>query len=201
MEDLPKRYFIINKPYNMVSQFKSPDPVRLLGSLDFQFPEGTHAIGRLDNLSEGLLLLTTNKKVTKLLFEGDIRHKRTYLVRVKGIPTEETLARLRNGIPIRVKGNEHYTTLPAEVELLEKHPGIFSLPEAKKEWTPHSWLSIVLEEGKFHQVRKMVLAGGHRCKRLIRTAIENLSLGDLPPGGVREMEEKDFFEQLKIDKR
>jgi 23S rRNA pseudouridine2457 synthase len=66
---------------------------------------------------------------------------------------------------------------------------------------PHSWLSIVLTEGKFHQVRKMVLASGHRCKRLIRTAIEDLSLGDLPPGGVREMEEKDFFEQLKIDLR
>jgi 23S rRNA pseudouridine2457 synthase len=102
MEDLPKRYFVINKPYNMVSQFKSPDPVRLLGNLDFKFPEGTHAIGRLDNLSEGLLLLTTNKKVTKLLFEGAVPHKRTYLVRVRGIPTGEELTLLRKGIPILV---------------------------------------------------------------------------------------------------
>ena len=56
------RYFIINKPYNMVSQFVSPDDVQLLHQIDFDFPEGTHAIGRLDKNSEGLLLLTTNKK-------------------------------------------------------------------------------------------------------------------------------------------
>jgi 16S rRNA U516 pseudouridylate synthase RsuA-like enzyme len=69
MSTSPHRYFIINKPYNMVSQFISSHNVRLLGDLDFDFPEGTHAIGRLDNHSEGLLLLTTNKKVTRLLFD------------------------------------------------------------------------------------------------------------------------------------
>ncbi|WP_261387849.1 hypothetical protein [Chitinophaga pinensis] len=62
----------------MVSQFISPDKVRLLGDLDFDFPEGTHAVGRLDNNSEGLLLLTTNKKVTRLLFESEQPHKRAY---------------------------------------------------------------------------------------------------------------------------
>ena len=61
------RYFIVNKPYDMVSQFVSSHPVKLLGNLDFSFPEGIHAVGRLDNNSEGLLILTTNKKVTKLL--------------------------------------------------------------------------------------------------------------------------------------
>ena len=62
------RYFIINKPFNMVSQFVSTHDVRLLGHLDFDFPEGTHAVGRLDNNSEGLLILTTNKKVTGFCF-------------------------------------------------------------------------------------------------------------------------------------
>ena len=64
------RYFILNKPFNMVSQFVSTHDVQLLGNLDFDFPPGTHAIGRLDNDSEGLLILTTNKKVTRLLFFG-----------------------------------------------------------------------------------------------------------------------------------
>ncbi|HEV7620809.1 MAG TPA: pseudouridine synthase, partial [Flavisolibacter sp.] len=76
------RYFIVHKPLNMVSQFISKDDVGLLGDLDFKFPEGTHAIGRLDSNSEGLLILTTNKKVTKLLFQGEQPHKRTYLVEV-----------------------------------------------------------------------------------------------------------------------
>ena len=65
-----ERYFIIYKPVNMVSQFISTHQVKLLGDLNFDFPEGTHAIGRLDQHSEGLLLLTTNKKITKLLFQG-----------------------------------------------------------------------------------------------------------------------------------
>jgi 23S rRNA pseudouridine2457 synthase len=64
------RYFILNKPYNMVSQFVSSHPVRLLGQIKFDFPEGIHAIGRLDNLSEGLLILTTDKRVTKFLYQG-----------------------------------------------------------------------------------------------------------------------------------
>jgi 23S rRNA pseudouridine2457 synthase len=58
MPPTPHRYFILNKPYNMVSQFVSTHAVNLLGDIDFNFPEGIHAVGRLDNLSEGLLFET-----------------------------------------------------------------------------------------------------------------------------------------------
>jgi 23S rRNA pseudouridine2457 synthase len=192
------RYFIINKPANMVSQFVSSDAVRLLGDLDYDFPEGIHAIGRLDNHSEGLLILTTNKKVTRLLFQGEIPHKRVYLVHVAHVVTDATLTLLRTGIPIRIKGGEDYVTAPCEVEVVSKPAGLS--PQYEKEWeVPHTWLSITLTEGKYHQVRKMVRTAGHRCKRLIRLSIENLDLGDLEPGGVREVEEVEFFEKLKID--
>ena len=97
----------------MVSQFVSPDKVGLLGDLDFDFPEGTHAIGRLDNNSEGLLILTTNKKVTKLLFESKVPHKRVYLVQVANIVSEETLQRLRTGVSIRISGE--WNMLPVNV--------------------------------------------------------------------------------------
>src|ERR1700677_3596788 len=92
------RYFIINKPYNMVSQFISPDKVGLLGDINYEFPEGIHAIGRLDNHSEGLLILTTNKKVTKLLFQGETPHSRTYLVKVRQEVNPESLNMLRTGV-------------------------------------------------------------------------------------------------------
>jgi 23S rRNA pseudouridine2457 synthase len=64
---------------------------------------------------------------------------------------------------------------------------------------PHTWLKITLTEGKFHQIRKMVAAVHHQCRRLVRTSIEGLELGDLPPGHIREYEEGEFFALLKID--
>ncbi|HMH23034.1 MAG TPA: pseudouridine synthase [Puia sp.] len=192
------RYFIVNKPCDMVSQFVSSHEVGLLGDLDFHFPEGTHAIGRLDNHSEGLLILTTNKKVTRLLFQGETTHKRTYLVKVKYAMSAESLGRLRSGIPIRVKGGGHYTTAPCEAEIVDRPEALFPNGYESEDYIPHTWLLITLTEGKFHQVRKMVAVLRHRCIRLIRVSIEDLLLADLPVGGVREIKEADFFRQLKI---
>lgn len=192
------RYFIINKPYDMVSQFVSTHPVRLLGDLGFNFPEGTHPIGRLDSHSEGLLILTTNKKITKLLFEADTPHKRNYLVKVKYEVSPDSLAQLRKGIPIRVEGGGYYTTSPCEAEIVQPPEDLFANGKESKEYVPYTWLKISLTEGKFRQVRKMVGTLHHRCVRLIRLSIEDLELGNLPSGGVREMEEKVFFELLKI---
>lgn len=200
MSQVRNRYFIINKPYEMVSQFVSSHQVRLLGDLGFPFPEGTHSIGRLDNHSEGLLILTTDKKVTRLLFEGKTPHRRTYLVKVKYTVSQESLERLRKGISIRVRGGGYYTTAPCEADIAAEPPGMY--PSAAEPWKfePHTWLRITVTEGKFHQVRKMVDALRHRCVRLIRMSIEQLELGDLPPGGVREIEEVEFFRSLKIDR-
>ncbi|MDN3657545.1 pseudouridine synthase [Ferruginibacter paludis] len=193
------RYFIINKPYNMVSQFVSPDKVGLLKDVPFAFPEGIHAVGRLDNDSEGLLILTTNKKVTKLLFESKVPHKRTYLVQVRNIVTPEKLLLLQTGVTIRIKGGEYYTTGACDVQLVDKPANLFGRADEFKEGLPNSWLLITLTEGKYHQVRKMTAAVKHRCKRLIRLSIEDLALGNLQPGEVKELEEQDFFKQLKID--
>lgn len=183
----------------MVSQFVSSHEVRLLGDLDFVFPEGTHPIGRLDNHSEGLLILTTNKKVTRLLFESETLHKRTYLVKVKYNVSTESLDRLKNGIGIRVRGGGDYITTPCEAEVIEKPSDLFGNGWAGWEFTPHTWLRITLTEGKFRQIRKMVAAIGHRCIRLIRVSIEEMELADLPVGGIREIEERAFFRQLKIE--
>ncbi len=185
----------------MVSQFVSSHKVQLLGDLDFRFPEGTHAIGRLDNHSEGLLILTTNKVVTRLLFQGATPHKRTYFVKVKYQVSAESLERMRSGIPIQVKGGGYYTTASCGVEIIERPVSLFASEYEKTEYYPHTWLKMTLTEGKFHQVRKMVDAARHRCVRLVRQSIEDLELTDLPVGGVREIEEKLFFRQLKIGKQ
>jgi 23S rRNA pseudouridine2457 synthase len=194
----PHRYFILNKPYNMVSQFVSSHAVNLLGDMGFPFPEGIHAIGRLDNLSEGLLLLTTNKKITRLLFEGAIPHKRTYLVLVNNTVTEERLQQLRKGVRFRIRGGEYYTSIPCDAEIIDNPSLSFTSPYIMTDKIPYTWLRITLTEGKFHQVRKMVAAIHHRCKRLIRVSIEDLALGDLQPGAIKEIAEEDFFRLLKL---
>jgi 23S rRNA pseudouridine2457 synthase len=199
MSPSPNRYFIINKPYKMVSQFISPDKVNLLGDLDFEFPEGTHAIGRLDNNSEGLLILTTNKRVTALLFQSETPHNRTYLVQVEKVVTEERLIQLQTGISIRIKGGGFYTTTPCKVEIVQKPIDLPARGHAFRDDLPQTWLLITLTEGKYHQIRKMVSAVYHHCKRLIRVSIEDLELGALQPGCVKEIEEEEFFRKLKIE--
>ena len=183
----------------MVSQFVSPDNVGLLGDINFSFPEGIHAIGRLDNHSEGLLILTTNKKVTRLLFQGAQPHKRTYLVKVKNEVSQESLRLLKEGVTIKISGNIDYQTPPCDVAIVQKPDNLPDNEYDTSDVYPHTWLIITLTEGKFHQVRKMVSAVSHRCKRLIRLSIEDLELGDLQPGAVMEIEESMFFEKLKID--
>ena len=192
------RYFIVNKPYNMVSQFVSTHKVNLLGDLDFDFPANTHAIGRLDNHSEGLLLLTTNKKITRLLFQGKIPHKRKYLVQVNNEVSQDKIRQLKNGVQIPLSNNRPYITIPCEAEIILE-PAMASLQQYPFiVYPPYTWLLLTLTEGKFHQVRKMMLAIHHRCKRLIRLSIEDISLDDLPPGGVLEVSENDFFIKLKL---
>lgn len=192
------RYFLINKPWGMVSQFVSPHNVALLGELDFDFPEGIHAIGRLDKESEGLLLLTTNKKITALLFSGPVPHERTYLVEVKGDVGDEALEKLRTGVSFRIHGGVDYTTSLSKVEKVPPPEDRSFSPRTLSKYLQTSWLTITLTEGKFHQVRKMVASVGHRCLRLVRISIEDLELGGMKPGEVREVDEDTFFTRLKL---
>ena len=194
----PHRYFVLNKPIQMVSQFVSSHQVRLLGDLDFNFPEGTHAIGRLDQHSEGVLLLTTNKKITKLLFQGAVPHKRTYLVQVKNTVSAETVIKLSNGIEITASNGTVFTTTPCDVKLVQKPPHLFEAGKPLHKNVMTTWLQITLTEGKFHQVRKMVAAVNHRCLRLIRISIEDIVIGNMQPGEVVELDEHDFFALLKL---
>lgn len=182
----------------MVSQFISSHDVGLLGQLNFGFPEGIHAIGRLDNHSEGLLLLTTNKKVTRLLFLSETPHTRTYLVQLNNVLSPDNLLRLQTGVDIKIKTGEIYTTRPCQVTIVNNPDELYELGDRLTAYYPYTWILMTITEGKFHQVRKMIAAIRHKCKRLIRISIEDLELGKLKAGEVKEMEEKDFFTKLKI---
>jgi 23S rRNA pseudouridine2457 synthase len=190
---MTNRYFILNKPANMVSQFMSSDDVPLLGDLSFEFPEGTHAIGRLDKDSEGLLLLTTDKAVTRLIFSGKKPHKRTYLVMVQNEMTEKTFKHLKEGVKIKIKNGEEYVAKPESVFRVSMPVSLYPWAADRREIYPHTWLLITLTEGKYRQVRKMVLALRHRCLRLIRLRMEDISIEGIAPGEIKELDRETFY--------
>jgi 23S rRNA pseudouridine2457 synthase len=193
------RYFILNKPANMVSQFVSSDKVPLLGNIDFSFPEGTHAIGRLDKDSEGLLLLTTDKKITRLVFSGKKAHQRTYLVMVQNEMTQKTFDHFLNGVIIKVKNGDSYLARPKTVSRVSDAVSLYPWAVDAREIYPHTWLLITLTEGKYRQVRKMTLALRHRCLRLIRLSMEDIKIDGIPPGAVKELDQETFYRLAGIE--
>ncbi|MEO0731729.1 MAG: pseudouridine synthase, partial [Bacteroidota bacterium] len=96
-------YFLLNKPYGILSQFTREVPThRVLGDL-YDFPPTVYPVGRLDRDSEGLLILTDDKKLNAALLQPERAHPRTYWVRVEGEPNTDALARLTQGVTIRLK--------------------------------------------------------------------------------------------------
>jgi 23S rRNA pseudouridine2457 synthase len=109
----------------------------------------------------------------------------------------ERLQELQTGVRIRISGDDYYITPPCEVAIAE--PPDFPSPKTLSPRVQTTWLSLTLTEGKYRQVRKMVAAIRHGCIRLIRTSIEELELGNLKSGEVKELSEDVFFEKLNLD--
>jgi len=178
-------YFKLYKPYGYISQFITNDRhaknKKFLGAL-YDFPEGTMAVGRLDEPSEGLLLLTTDGAFSYAISKGNV--EKEYYVQVDGIITETALKILKKGVPISVNAKE-YVTKPCTVKIIETP----TLPETKQRIRanrhgPTSWLSITITEGKFRQVRKMTAAVGFPTLRLARVRIGNHTIENMKAGEV-----------------
>ena len=179
-------HFKIYKPYGYLSQFvnngQKANKKRLLGELG-DFPEGTMAIGRLDEKSEGLLLLTTDGKVSNAICSGNI--EKEYYAQVNGAITPAAIEQLCNGVEIGFSGKK-YRTKPGKAKLLDEPP---TFPERSRKIRddrhgPTSWVSITLTEGKFRQVRKMTSAVGFPTLRLVRVRIGSIYLDDMQVGEV-----------------
>ena len=180
------RYFLVNKPYDMLSQFTRERPEhRTLADL-YDFPKDVYPVGRLDRDSEGLLILTDDKRLNHQLLNPKFAHPRTYAVQLEGEPTEDALARLAAGVTINVKGKQHRCRPVAVTPLLPAAPPRVP-PVRFRQKIPTSWWALTLTEGKNRQVRRMCAAVGYPVLRLIRTAIGKLSLDDLGGQQVREV--------------
>jgi 23S rRNA pseudouridine2457 synthase len=186
----PHRHFLLHKPYGYLSQFvsafaKEAKKKHFLGELH-DFPPGTMAIGRLDEDSEGLLLLTTDGRLSEAIRSRHV--EKEYYAQVDGLLTDEALAQLQQGVPISIHG-QAYTTTSCQARRLDVAPELPTRARRIRDdrHGPTSWLSLTLTEGKFRQVRKMTAAVGFPTLRLVRMRIGGLWLNGLAPGAVREL--------------
>lgn len=186
------RHFLIYKPYKMVSQFITNDrhqrKKRFLGEL-YDFPDGVMAVGRLDETSEGLLIITTDGQLSNAINKSQ-HFSKEYYAQVDGLITGQAIKLLSDGIEITVN-DKPYKSKKCRVEKLSNVP---NLPETSQRIRderhgPTSWLSIELNEGKFRQVRKMTSAAGFPTLRLSRVRIGNYKVNNMKSGDVIELDD------------
>ena len=181
------QHFSLHKPYGYLSQFvyELKRKKKLLGELH-PFPNGIMAIGRLDEDSEGLLLLTTDGKISELVRSKKV--EKEYYVQLDGKITQNAIEALRNGIEIGFDGSK-YVTRPCQAFIITEVPdfGIRAKKIRDDRHGPTSWASITVTEGKFRQIRKMTAAVGFPTLRLVRVRIGTIFLNNLKSGEVLEL--------------
>jgi 23S rRNA pseudouridine2605 synthase len=163
---------VLHKPEGYITSRTDPGGRATVYELLGDVGRWVFPVGRLDRDTRGLLVLTNDHRLGERL--TDPRHlvRKTYHVRVEGIPDDGALRALRGGLPL----HDGTQTRPARVGVLGAARG------------GTAWLEIVLTEGKNRQVRRMLSAVGHQVRELVRVAIGGLTLGDLPPGQWRRLD-------------
>ena len=171
-----------NKPYGVLCQFTDAAGRRTLA--DYVQQTDVYAAGRLDQDSEGLLLLTDDGRLAHLLTDPRHKQPKTYRVQVEGVIDAVALQALRDGV--RLKDGP---TLPALAEPAEEPEWLWPRdpPVRFRQAIPTSWLSLTLGEGRNRQVRRMTAAVGFPTLRLIRVRIGEHALDGLAPGQLRRI--------------
>ena len=178
----------------MLSQFTREHPSHTtLADLDFTFDKDIYPVGRLDRDSEGLLLLTNDKRLNALILHPTNKKTKTYLVQVDGQIDEEAIEKLKAGVPIKVN-KKIYQTQPCEVKLLQMEPRIpeRNPPVRFRKHIPTSWIEVKLKEGKNRQVRKMTASVGFPTIRLVRSELGPLTIENMQSADIRQLHSKEI---------
>jgi len=171
-----KAYYLFYKPQKVVSTLGDPQGRPTIKDFlsQAQIRERVFPVGRLDWDAEGLMLLTNDGELAQTLQHPKFQVPKTYRVKVRGIPTLDSLRRLQAG-----------TWLPSG----KKHQAEW---EMVKTGLDRSWLLITIREGEKHQVKNMCTAIGHPVMTIKRVTLGPLSLGRLAPGEIRPLTSKEI---------
>ena len=195
------KYFVVHKPFNVLSQFSKEGDKKTLKDF-FDVPVDVYPVGRLDYDSEGLLILTNDKQLNHQLLNPLLAHEREYWVQVEGDITPQALTSLMLGVNISIDGKSYHTKKCKALKFVQPPKvGVRNPPIRVRKNIPDSWIKLILTEGKNRQVRKMTAKVGFPTLRLIRYRIENISLDGLQPGEMKILSQVEMYNLLNINKR
>jgi len=179
-EDMEKIYLLLNKPPQVVTTVSDNLNRKTVMHL---LPEYRAArlfpVGRLDYDAQGALLLTNDGELAARLLHPKYKCKKTYLVKVKGVPKIEDIEKLRRGI------------------YLEDGPTGKSEIEFHRATRNNTWVKVTLTSGKYHQIKRMFFRINNPVMRIVRTDFAGISLGDLQPGHHRTLNKKEIVQLAK----
>lgn len=180
-------YFIIYKPFQVLSQFSSSEGKRTLKDF-FNVPADVYPVGRLDFDSEGLLILTNDTQLNYRLLNPQFKHEREYWVQVEGNINNEAIQQLQSGLSISIDGKA-FTTAPAKAGIFNEEPTLppRNPPIRFRKNIPAPWIWLTLTEGKNRQVRKMTAATGFPTLRLVRYRIARITIDNMQPGDMQAL--------------
>jgi 23S rRNA pseudouridine2605 synthase len=169
------RYFVLNKPRGFVTTVKDPEGRPTVMQFFDKMKERLYPVGRLDYMSEGLLVVTNDGELANRLTKASSGVEKTYLVKVAGQPTEAELDILRGGVAIErgKPGSPPIRTSPARIRQVRQGD--------------NPWYEVVLIEGRNRELRKMFEEVGHFVEKIRRTGYGPLVL-DQEPGNLRELQ-------------
>lgn len=179
---VPFVYLMLHKPTGVITSASDPQGRKVVTDLVKDIKERVYPVGRLDLDTSGLLLMTNDGELANKIAHPSFEIDKVYLATVKGIPSEEALKRLREGVML-----EDGMTYPAQAELTFKDPQL-----------NQATIKLIIHEGRNRQVRRMCQAVGHPVVKLKRVQLGFLTLGKLAPRQYRMLtpQEVDRLRQL-----
>lgn len=185
----PRTYLLLNKPKGFVTTVSDPEGRdTVLALLPGKLRRGVKPVGRLDVQTEGLLLLTDDGDLARLVTHPSTGCPKEYMVKVSGEPAPARLEKLRAGILL-----EGERTRPCEIERISGTP-------RREGAEGNTWFRVTLREGRTRQIRRMFAAIGHPVSKLKRVAIGPVRDEDLPPGGYRRLDPREVEALFRLGK-